>query len=216
MSQLSMFASDDSIGAVERWCRDHGIRWIIGVDEAGRGPLAGPVYAAAVALDVNELDEDWIEALDDSKQLEPEARESLFDTVHERAPARAITSSEASEIDEINILEATRQAMRSAVQTVVAAMEHPPGYVFVDGDNPIDIEHRQRTVVEGDGRSHAIAAASILAKVARDRHMVECDERWPSYGFASHKGYPTASHRDALERHGPCPIHRTSFGSVPA
>jgi ribonuclease HII len=211
-----MFTSDETIGAVERWCQHHDIRWIVGVDEAGRGPLAGPVYTAAVALDVRAIDGDWLEALDDSKELEPEHRDELFEQIPRRVPACRITSSDRSVIDEINILEATRSAMKEAVASVDTTWEATLDRVFVDGDTRIDIDHRQQTIVEGDGLSYAIAAASILAKVARDRFMIECDERWSAYGFASNKGYPTPDHREALERHGPCPIHRRSFGSVPS
>lgn len=204
----------ERIGAVERWCRRRGIDWIIGVDEAGRGPLAGPVHAGAVGLRTDRLDAEWIDLLDDSKELEPAARERAFEHVRTEAPAAAIATASSDAIDRANILEAARDAMRRAARDVRASLESEVDCLFVDGDQPIDASGAQQTVVGGDGRSFAIAAASILAKVSRDRRMVEYGDEWPAYGFASNKGYPTPDHRRALERVGPSPIHRYSFSGV--
>ncbi len=204
----------EEIGAVERWCRRRDLEVIVGVDEAGRGPLAGPVHAAAVAVDLTRLDGGWLELLDDSKQLSADQRERAFDEIHEAAPAWAIAARSPTVIDEINILEATREAMLEAVDEVVAALQSPPACLFVDGDMQLPTDRRQRALVQGDARSWAIAAASILAKVSRDRVMVEYGSKWSAYEFASNKGYPTPAHREALRAHGPSPIHRRSFGGV--
>ncbi|MFB6374167.1 MAG: ribonuclease HII, partial [Bradymonadaceae bacterium] len=141
-------------------------------------------------------------------------RETAFDAVRASAPAWAIADRSPSVIDEINILEATREAMMEAVEAVVDALDDAPSGLFIDGDVQLPIRHRQQALVEGDGRSYAIAAASILAKVARDRVMSEYGAEWPGYNFASNKGYPTPDHRAALTERGPCPIHRTSFSGV--
>lgn len=201
-------------GQVETWARGQGFGALIGLDEAGRGPLAGPVVAAAVALP----DPCPIEGLNDSKALREDTREALFELIVARADAWAIAWSEPEEIDRINILRASLQAMATAWSEVVAKV---PGLgdalVLVDGNQraPLPGGVDQRPIVKGDARSLNIAAASILAKVARDRRMVEYDSVWPGYGFARHKGYPTRQHRDAIARLGPCPIHRRSF-SMPA
>lgn len=204
----------DEIGALEQWCRDREVDLLVGVDEAGRGPLAGPVHAAAVALDAGRLEGDWIARLDDSKKLTQTEREEAFDAIRASAPAWAIADRSPSVIDEINILEATREAMMEAVEAVVETLAEAPGGLFVDGDVQLPTRLRQRALVEGDGRSYAIAAASILAKVSRDRVMVEMGAEWPGYNLASNKGYPTPDHREALEERGPSPIHRRSFSGV--
>ncbi len=204
----------DEIGALERWCRRQQLEVIIGIDEAGRGPLAGPVHASAVAIDVHRLEAGWIELLDDSKKLSAEQREVAFDEIRESAPAWSVTDRSPSTIDDINILEATREAMLEAAVQVCAALERSPDGLFVDGDVELATERRQRALVRGDARSYAIAAASILAKVSRDRVMNEYGEKWPGFNLASNKGYPTPDHREALEEQGPSPIHRTSFGGV--
>lgn len=216
--QESLFGNDeqigDGIGDLEGWCRRQSIRWIVGVDEAGRGPLAGPVHAAAVALDLENLSEEWVDRLDDSKKLEESERIETFDVIRQQAPACAISFSSPETIDEINILQATRRAMKRCVEEVCQSLGEPPACVFVDGNVRIDVAQNQRTLVKGDGRSWAIAAASILAKVSRDEQMGEYHDRWPAYNFASNKGYPTAEHREALREHGPTPIHRRSFAGV--
>ena len=216
--QETLFGDDfeigEEIGALEEWCRRQEIRWIVGVDEAGRGPLAGPVQTAAVAVDVDRLEAPWIALLDDSKKLAEDQREEAFGEIRESAPAFCMAASSPEVIDEINILEATRRAMLEAVDGVCHQLDATPDYLFVDGDTRLETPRPHRTLVRGDGRSYAIAAASILAKVSRDRLMVEYAEKWPGYRFASNKGYPTRAHRQAIAERGPCPIHRRSFGGV--
>ena len=177
-----------------------------GVDEAGRGPLAGPVVAAAVILDPARP----IPGLDDSKRLSPQRREALDAEIRARAAGWAIARVDVDVIDAINILEATMLAMREAV----ARLDPAPERVLVDGNRCPDLPCPARAVVRGDAGVAAIGAASILAKVARDREMVEMDRRYPGYGFARHKGYGTRAHREALLRLGPSPIHRRSFAPV--
>jgi ribonuclease HII len=204
-----------SIGEIEDWCVDRGYRWVIGVDEAGRGPLAGPVHAAAVALDLDDLDADWLQMLDDSKQLERQQREDAFALIRDHAIAWSIATSDHRVIDDINILEATHRAMEQAAVDVSEQLADPADYVFIDGNMPVaSLELPQRAVVKGDARSLCIAAASVLAKVSRDAVMREHHQRWPEYNFESNKGYPTREHRQAIETHGPCGIHRMTFGGV--
>ena len=177
-----------------------------GVDEAGRGPLAGPVVAAAVILDPARP----IPGLGDSKLLSPQRREALDAEIRARAAGWAIARVDVDVIDAINILEATMQAMREAV----TRLDPAPKRVLVDGNRCPDLPCPVRAIVGGDASVAAIGAASILAKVARDREMVEMDHRYPGYGFARHKGYGTRAHREALLRLGPSPIHRRSFAPV--
>lgn len=180
---------------------------IAGVDEAGRGPLAGAVIAAAVILDPARP----IAGLADSKTLSARRREVLAAAIRERALAWALGRADAAEIDAINILWASMRAMERAV----AALALTPALVQVDGDRcPPGLGVACEAIVKGDAKVAAIAAASILAKVARDAELVELDRRWPAYGFARHKGYPTAEHLAALARLGPCPEHRRSFAPV--
>jgi ribonuclease HII len=179
---------------------------VAGVDEAGRGPLAGPVVAAAVVLP-RELP---VHGIDDSKKLSATKREELFDLIHEHAVAVGVGLVDHDVIDEINILRATRRAMREAV----SSLGFTPDHVLVDGDPIPDVDFPQTAINQGDSRSTAIAAASIVAKVTRDRILVEADERYPGYGFARHKGYGTKEHVSALMRLGPCEIHRRSFKLV--
>ena len=193
----------------ELWNFEHelieqGYELICGVDEAGRGPLAGPVCAAAVILPTD-LE---IEGLNDSKKLTEKKREALYDIIIDKALASGITLVSEKVIDEINILQATFLAMKGAVE----AMELTPDYVLIDGNREPNLgQLAVKTIVKGDSRSANIAAASILAKVTRDRYMMEMDREYPQYGFAVHKGYGTRAHYQALEQHGPCPIHRMSF-----
>jgi len=216
--QEELFAEGQSIGsevgALEQWCDERDIRWIVGVDEAGRGPLAGPVHAGAVALRTDALERSWVGRLDDSKELDEATRETLFDEIRTSAPAVAIASVPSNRIDRVNILEAAREGMLAAALEVCDRVEPAVDWLFVDGNTPLEFQGSQRTLVGGDGRSYAIAAASILAKVSRDRLMEEYDGRWPAYAFASNKGYPTPQHRRALEERGPCEIHRRSFSGV--
>jgi ribonuclease HII len=180
---------------------------VAGVDEAGRGPLAGPVVAAAVVLD---LSRKW-DGLDDSKQLSPEARDEQYARVLEGARAFAWAVAGSRWIDRVNIRRATHDAMTRAV----ARLSLVPELVLVDGHETIaSIDRCQQAVIGGDGRCLSIAAASVLAKVVRDRIMQRLDRVWPAYGFARHKGYSTPEHLEALRLHGPCPIHRWSFAPV--
>ena len=182
---------------------ERGFTAVCGIDEAGCGPLAGPVYAAAVILDPN----DPIEGLNDSKKLTEKKREALFPEIQKRARAWAIASASAREIDEINILQATFLAMERAM----AQLAPPPELALIDGNCSKDFGLPVRTIVKGDSLSASIAAASILAKVTRDRLMEQYDEQYPQYGFAVHKGYGTKRHYAALREYGPCPIHRQTF-----
>jgi ribonuclease HII len=215
-SQTVLFEEKEpSIGEVEDWCLARGHRWVIGVDEAGRGPLAGPVHAAAVAIDLQEIDGEWLAVLDDSKQLDREQREEAFELIQDHAIAWSIETSDRAVIDDINILQATHLAMEKAVRAVDSALEATPDYVFIDGNVAVaSLDMRQKAIVKGDARSLCIAAASILAKVSRDAVMRDYGERWPEYGFATNKGYPTKQHREAIVEHGPCAIHRRTFGGV--
>ena len=181
---------------------------LAGVDEAGRGPLAGPVVAAAVILD----DLHPIRGLADSKVLSPRRREALFDEIRARALCCCIASASAQEIDELNILQATLLAMRRAVE----GLRLLPHRVVVDGNRVPALRMPVAAVVKGDAKVPAISAASILAKVHRDRLCAEMEAQFPGYGFAGHKGYPTAEHLAALKRQGPCPEHRQSFAPVRA
>ncbi len=177
--------------------------YVAGVDEAGRGPLAGPVVAAAVILPPDAL----IEGINDSKKLSEKKREELFDVIREKALAYSIYSVDEKRIDDINILQATFEAMRGAVN----ALEKKPEYVLIDGDKSPGIDIPHKTVVKGDSKSMAIAAASILAKVSRDRYIVKMGEKYPGYGFEKHKGYGTKAHYEAISELGISPIHRKSF-----
>lgn len=179
---------------------------IAGVDEVGRGPLAGDVVAAAVILDPARP----IAGLADSKQLTPERREILHALIMEQALATAIARASVAEIDSLNILHATLLAMQRAV----SALPVQPTFVYVDGNRLPRWQYKSEAVVRGDGRIAAIAAASIIAKVTRDRELMALDARYPGYGFAQHKGYPTQMHLQALRELGPTPAHRRSFTPV--
>jgi len=179
---------------------------VAGVDEAGRGPLAGPVLAAAVILD--ELNP--VHGLADSKVLSPLCRARLFDEIRARALAFCIAEASVEEIDRLNILQATMLAMRRAVD----GLRLPPARVLVDGNRLPVLKMPAEAIVKGDAKVAAISAASILAKVRRDQLCVELHQLHPQYGFDSHKGYPTPEHLSALRRHGPCPAHRRSFSPV--
>ena len=188
---------------IERSVAAQGYRLICGIDEAGRGPLAGPVFAAAVILPT----EAKIEGLNDSKKLSDAKRRALFPFICDTAIAYGIGSASAQEIDEINILQATFLAMRRAVD----AMGVSADFLLVDGNRLTDFGIPAEAVVKGDSRSANIAAASILAKVSRDTLMEELAKQYPQYGFEIHKGYGTKAHYAALERYGACPIHRQTF-----
>jgi ribonuclease HII len=179
---------------------------LAGVDEVGRGPLAGPVVAAAVILDPQAVPE----GLDDSKNLTPARRDELFALIAQSALAIGIASATAAEIDAINIRQATLLAMRRAV----AALALPPAFVLVDGNDPPTLACAAESVIGGDAQIASIAAASIVAKVTRDAMMARLCARYPAYGFSLHAGYGTPRHRAALQAHGPCPEHRYSFAPV--
>ena len=181
---------------------------IAGVDEAGRGPLAGPVVAAAVILNPAKR----IRGLADSKVLSPQKRERLHDEIMDKALCCAIALATVQEIDTLNILQATLLAMRRAVE----GLRLPPALVMVDGNRLPVLPMRAEAVIDGDAKVKAISAASILAKVHRDRWCAEIDAHWPQYGFAAHKGYCTAAHLAALREHGACEHHRRSFAPVAA
>ncbi len=183
---------------------NNGYKFVCGVDEAGRGPLAGPVCAAAVILPLN----CEIEGLNDSKKISEKKREALFDVIKEKALAYSIAYGTLEEIEEYNILEATYIAMNRAIN----GLEIKSDFALIDGNRvPKDISVPCETVVKGDSKSCSIAAASILAKVTRDRLMLEYDKKYPEYLFAQHKGYGTKAHYEAIKQHGVCEIHRLSF-----
>lgn len=180
--------------------------FIAGVDEAGRGPLAGPVVAAAVILN----SEKPIFGLADSKTLTEKKREVLFDEICEKALAFSIARAEVFEIDDINILQATLLAMKRAVEN----LKVKPTLVLIDGNQIPKMNYSCEAIIKGDQKIQAISAASILAKVTRDRLLLQYEKEYPGYGFAQHKGYGTKVHMDALQRLGPCAIHRVSFAPV--
>ncbi|HBA72916.1 MAG: ribonuclease HII [Geobacteraceae bacterium GWC2_55_20] len=192
--------------AYEKFAHTQGFQRIAGVDEVGRGPLAGPVMAAAVILPPGLQ----IPGIDDSKKLSPLKREILFDVITSKALAIGTGIVEPEVIDSINILQATRLAMLNAV----GQLSPLPDFLLIDGITPINTSIPQKTIKKGDSLSLSIAAASIIAKVTRDRLMVEMDKLYPGYGFAGHKGYGSALHLEAIRRLGPCPIHRLTFGGV--
>lgn len=197
---------------------------VIGVDEAGRGPLAGEVFAAAVILDDNHR----ITGLDDSKKLTETSRTRLSDIIKEKSLAWNIASASVAEIDELNILQATLLAMKRAVEGLTLAVSQCSEVILVDGNqspaikisrtdaNETDMQVPVQTMIKGDAKMACIAAASILAKVARDQKMLELDEEYPQYAFAKHKGYGTKLHLSALQQHGASPVHRQSFAPVKA
>ena len=187
----------------EAFYQEKGYSLVCGVDEAGRGPLCGPVVAAAVILNAN----DPIEGLNDSKKLSEKKREALYSEICARALAYSIASASPEEIDELNILGATMLAMSRAILGLTPAAD----FALIDGNTVRNIPIPAVGVIKGDALSSSIAAASILAKVTRDRLCLEHDRLYPGYGIAGHKGYPTAAHMDAVRRLGPSPIHRRSF-----
>ncbi|MCP5521025.1 MAG: ribonuclease HII [Verrucomicrobiales bacterium] len=207
-------SSKPDLLAPERALLARGIRAIAGVDEAGRGPLAGPVVAAAVVFCESTFGVGLpasLAELNDSKQLTAGQRDRLFETLQELPEVRfGIAVVEPGEIDRVNILQATHRAMARAI----AQLDPPPEHLLVDGLPVRSLAPPQTALVKGDSLSCSIAAASVLAKVTRDRLMVVLDAVYPGYGFAQHKGYPTPAHLEALSRLGPCPIHRRSFAPV--
>jgi ribonuclease HII len=197
--------------AFERELWEQGLEWVAGVDEAGCGPLAGPVVAAAVMLPHTWLESGLcasLRGLNDSKQLTEEARDKFFDTLVAHSEIRhAIITVDIETIDRINI----RQAAWRGMDQALGRLQPKPQHVLVDGLRIKWLTYPQTPLVKGDARSYSIAAASVLAKVTRDRLMVAYDKLYPAYGFATHKGYGTPQHYAAIQQHGPCPIHRRSF-----
>lgn len=193
----------EAMKEIENEYRLKGYSLICGVDEAGRGPLAGPVCAAAVILSPDTI----IKGINDSKKLTEKRREELFDEICEKAEAYSIYSVDEKRIDEINILNATYEAMNGAVK----GLSVTPDFVLIDGNRISGMTLPHETVVKGDAKSVSIAAASILAKVSRDRFICEMAEQYPEYGFEKHKGYGTKAHTEAILKYGPCEIHRRTF-----
>lgn len=193
----------ENLFEMEKALRQEGFHLVCGVDEAGRGPLAGPVYAAAVILpeDVS------LPGLNDSKKLSEKTREILFDEITEKALSYGIGYATEKEIDDINILNAVYLAMNRAI----GQLEMKPDILLIDGNRNKGIDGNSRCVIKGDSKCACIAAASILAKVSRDRFMLEMDKKYPQYEFAKHKGYGTALHYDRIRQYGPSDIHRRSF-----
>ena len=189
--------------SIENEYGEKGFNIICGVDEAGRGPLAGPVYAAAVILSSDCV----IEGLNDSKKLTKKKREALFDEIKEKALAYGIASADEKEIDEINILNATFLAMKRAIDSLSVK----PDLALIDGNQKPHTDIEEVTVIKGDAKSMSIAAASVLAKVSRDRYMLEMAEKYPQYEFARHKGYGTKLHYEKIAQYGVCDIHRRTF-----
>ena len=192
-----------SLYEYDKTVKQEGYKIICGVDEAGRGPLAGPVYACAIIMK-----EDFIiPEVNDSKKLTEKKREALYDLILKNALDCSVAFVDEKEIDEINILNATMKAMEMAINGLMIK----PDLALIDGNQNRGISLNNRTVIKGDAQSYNIAAASIIAKVSRDRFIIEMDEKYPEYGFKKHKGYGTKEHMDAIRKYGPCEIHRRSF-----
>ncbi len=207
MSNLELFSEAEySTLHFEVLAQGRGFSAVAGIDEAGRGPLAGPVVAAAVVLPDNFR----LDGLTDSKKLSAKKREEFFPIIRQEARAYGIGLASAAEVDRLNILQATLLAMQRALSKVQGVAD----YLLIDGITPLPVALPQQTLKKGDSRSLSIAAASVLAKVARDRVMVQLDRQYPGYGFAGHKGYGTLAHRQAIESMGPVPPHRLTFAGV--
>ena len=187
----------------ERNCRQSGAKAVAGLDEAGRGPLAGPVVAASVILPEGV----FIKGLNDSKKLSPQKRDELYEIIQKEAVSVGVGIVDEKSIDEVNILNATKLAMKAAIDS----MKVKPDFLLIDAVELEGLEIKQKAIIRGDSLSASIAAASIVAKVTRDRIMEEMDKTYPEYGFCRHKGYGTEEHIDAIKKYGICPIHRISF-----
>ncbi|ADQ40474.1 Ribonuclease H [Caldicellulosiruptor acetigenus I77R1B] len=194
---------DENYFEIEEKLLNEGYRFICGVDEAGRGPLAGPVFAAAVVMDRKKI----IEGVRDSKKLTPKKREKLFDEIIKESIAYSVAMVDSKIIDEININNATFLAMKNAIEN----LKIEPDIVLVDGYEIPNLSFNQMAIIKGDRKSYSIACASILAKVSRDRYIVEISSKYPVYKFEKHKGYGTKEHIEILQKYGPCEIHRISF-----
>ena len=196
---------------IEQDVRSVQYKYIAGVDEVGRGPLAGPVVSAAVVLPDDLVgDEDWLSVINDSKKLSESKRQMAYEIINREAVSVAVGITNASTIDSVGILPATISSMFTALR----GLEVSPDFVLFDFIPMKNCEYPYRTVVKGDTKSYSISAASIIAKVTRDELMKEADEQYPGYGFSGHKGYGTAKHLDAIKRLGPCEIHRRSFAPI--
>jgi len=188
---------------IEEGLYEKGYKLVCGVDEAGRGPLCGPVVAAAVILKPGQM----IDGVNDSKKISEKKREKLYEDIMANALAVGVGMSDVDVIEDVNILNATKLAMKQAISN----LKIQPEYVLIDGNQMIDITMDAETVVSGDAKSESIAAASIIAKVTRDRMLLEWDKEYPEYGFAKHKGYGTKAHIEAIGKYGLTPLHRKSF-----
>lgn len=207
MSFEGYLPAEHQLLVMEKELRNEGFSFVAGVDEAGRGPLAGPVVAAAVIF----LDYDKVPQVFDSKQLKEKTRDDLFELLtHSNDIIYAFAEVDSNEIDRINILQATHLAMRTAVDK----LSQKPDFVLIDGNPVKSMPYSNKSVVKGDAKCAAIAAASIIAKVHRDRLMCKYAELYPEYGFEIHKGYGTAAHLAAIRQYGPCPIHRKTFSPI--
>ncbi|ADL42827.1 Ribonuclease H [Caldicellulosiruptor obsidiansis OB47] len=196
-------SEDENYFEIEEKLLNEGYRFICGVDEAGRGPLAGPVFAAAVVMDRKRI----IEGVRDSKKLTPKKREKLFEEIIKGSIAYSVAMVDSKIIDEININNATFLVMKNAIEN----LKIEPDIVLVDGYEIPNLNFNQRAIIKGDRKSYSIACASILAKVSRDRYIVEISSKYPLYKFEKHKGYGTKEHIEILQKYGPCEIHRISF-----
>ena len=196
----------DALYTYEYAARDEGAKTVAGVDEAGRGPLAGPVVVAAVILPFGL----FLPGLNDSKKVAPKKRELLYDEILEKAAAVRVSIVDAKTIDRVNIYQATMNGMYESILN----LDPKPDKVLIDAVELAKLPMPSLSIIKGDAKSASIAAASIIAKVTRDRMMLKYDAEYPQYGFAQHKGYGTAQHIEALEQYGPCPIHRKSFEPV--
>jgi ribonuclease HII len=196
-------AKDENYFEIEEKLLNEGYRFICGVDEAGRGPLAGPVFAAAVVMDRKRI----IEGVRDSKKLTPKKREKLFEEIIKESIAYSVAMVDSKIIDEININNATFLAMKNAIEN----LKIEPDIVLIDGYEIPNLSFNQMAIIKGDRKSYSIACASILAKVSRDRYIVEISSKYPLYKFEKHKGYATKEHIEILQKYGPCEIHRISF-----
>ena len=192
--------------AFEDQAKENGYRWTAGIDEAGRGPLAGPVVSASVILPENFKDP----AVIDSKKITPVRREKLYRMILDKALYVGVGAAAPDEIDRVNILQASLNSMKRSCEN----LSQMPDYLLIDGTFGVNLEIDQISLVKGESRSISIAAASIVAKVTRDRMMVEFHEQYPLYGFDRHKGYPTRAHKERILMNGPCPIHRKTFKGV--
>lgn len=210
LSSLSLSQEPADTFHFERCLTEHGFDCVAGVDEAGRGPLAGPVVAGSVVLSTTCPHHLFV----DSKKLRAKERDSLYAVLHSGKAAIGVGIVSPAEIDTVNILQASLEAMHRAVLDMCAKGYNTPDFLLVDGKFQVPIDLQQLALIKGESKSASIAAASIIAKVTRDRIMAEFDDAYPQYGFGKHKGYPTKAHRNAIAQFGPCPIHRRTFKGV--